>query len=130
LARFAEAQRRAPGLYSAHTQTLQNLCAKWFGSHEEMFEFAHSTSASAPDGSPLHVLVAKAHQECQASMGKADQDRYRTNSAVRYDIESSARRALTTGDLAQTPQRRLARDSFAEVANLFGMHQLTTLLQT
>jgi hypothetical protein len=39
---------------------LQYLCGKWHGSHDEMFDFAVSTSRSAPDGHPIHRVVPMA----------------------------------------------------------------------
>ena len=61
--RFEQATRRDPGLCVAHDEMLQALAQKWFGSHEEMFAFARGVADGAADGSPLHALVAVAHQE-------------------------------------------------------------------
>ncbi|MEU9024343.1 hypothetical protein [Actinomadura sp. NPDC048394] len=47
---------RDPQHVSGHYHALQYLCAKWSGSHEEMFDFADRVSASAPLASPLHML--------------------------------------------------------------------------
>lgn len=61
--RYDQAMRRnAPGL-DASLQMLQALCEKWYGSHEEMFEFARGISAAEPAGSPLHAVLAMAHIE-------------------------------------------------------------------
>jgi len=66
----AEFQSRWKGLVErdrfnvlGHQHALQYLCKKWLGSHEEMFAFAESASASAPQGSPLHVLPVYAATE-------------------------------------------------------------------
>ena len=48
--------QRDPGHVGGHYHALQYLCAKWSGSHDEMFAFADGASAGAPPGSPLHVL--------------------------------------------------------------------------
>jgi hypothetical protein len=61
--RFVEAARRGQGLLFAHEQLLQGICAKWSGSHAEMFDFAREAAASNPPGSPLHALVVDAHLE-------------------------------------------------------------------
>jgi hypothetical protein len=49
--------------WQAHSATLWYLCEKWHGSHDEMFDFARSVSASAPEGSGLHALIPIAHHE-------------------------------------------------------------------
>jgi hypothetical protein len=124
-ARFNEAQRRAPGLWTAHTQMLQGLCAKWSGSHEIMFAFARDSSAAAERGSPLHVLVALAHYERYLDFDtQPDREGYASQPAVRDEIDRSGRLALATGRLAATPDGRTARDALAYVAGLFGVDQL------
>lgn len=61
--RYEQAMRRnAPGL-DPHQQLLQGLCAKWGGSHEEMFAFARQVAAGAPAGSPLATVLVLAHLE-------------------------------------------------------------------
>lgn len=54
---------RDPTHREAHNFKLMYLCRKWRGSHEEMFAFARSTAANAPEGSPLHVLPLMANAE-------------------------------------------------------------------
>ena len=39
---------------------LQYLCAKWYGSHEEMFAFAEQAADHAPPASKLHALPLQA----------------------------------------------------------------------
>ncbi|MFI7609276.1 DUF4034 domain-containing protein [Micromonospora sp. NPDC049366] len=46
-----------------HVQKLTYHCRKWSGSHEAMFGFARSVAATAPAGSPLHVLPVRAAAE-------------------------------------------------------------------
>ncbi len=60
---FGEAVRRDPGHRPAHAQTLTYLCAKWYGSHAEMFDFARGVAHVAPHGSPLYALLPTAHVE-------------------------------------------------------------------
>jgi hypothetical protein len=48
--------QRDPAHVTGHYHALQYLCAKWSGSHDEMFGFADRASAAAPPGSPLHAL--------------------------------------------------------------------------
>ena len=49
--------------WKAHSATLFYLCKKWHGSHEEMFEFARSVTASVPEGTGLPSLIPIAHHE-------------------------------------------------------------------
>jgi hypothetical protein len=130
LARFAQVQRREPGLYPAHTTVLQFLCAKWYGSHEEMFEFARGASAGAPDGSPLHALLSIAHWERYVSIEAKTPEReaYLASAAVRDDLERAGRRALASGDLGRTPYGRQARDAMAYVAGMFRVDPLAVEL--
>jgi hypothetical protein len=60
---FEEARRRDPWNVPAHRALLSDLCAKWHGSHEAMFQLARESSAKAPQGSGVHGLVPQAHLE-------------------------------------------------------------------
>ncbi|WP_327369318.1 hypothetical protein [Streptomyces sp. NBC_01217] len=53
---WSQALARDPHHYGCHAAALQYLCAKWYGSHEEMFAFAESAADAAPPGSKLHAL--------------------------------------------------------------------------
>ncbi|MFI2778194.1 hypothetical protein [Streptomyces sp. ALB3] len=57
---LAEANARDPHHEGCHVQALQYLCAKWYGSHEEMFAFAEHAAGQAPPGSRLHALPLQA----------------------------------------------------------------------
>ncbi|MBM7437076.1 hypothetical protein [Streptomyces sp. HB132] len=57
---LAEANSRDPHHEGCHIQALQYLCAKWYGSHEEMFAFAERAADHAPPGSKLHALPLQA----------------------------------------------------------------------
>ncbi|MFE4332849.1 hypothetical protein ACFRQM_26545 [Streptomyces sp. NPDC056831] len=60
---WAQALARDPHHYGCHAAALQYLCAKWCGSHEEMFGFAESAADTAPPGSKLHALPLSAALE-------------------------------------------------------------------
>ncbi|WP_329540754.1 DUF4034 domain-containing protein [Streptomyces sp. NBC_01358] len=64
---LAEAEARDPHHFGCHAQALQYLCAKWYGSHEEMFRYAERVAASAPPGSRLHALPLQAALEYRLS---------------------------------------------------------------
>jgi hypothetical protein len=61
--RFHEAIERVPFHLGAVAGHLQNLCAKWHGSAEEMFAFARWVTDTAPAGSPARLVVPMAHIE-------------------------------------------------------------------
>lgn len=58
---FAEATRRHPTSYDAHSNTLYALTRQWLGSHEEMFEFARASAEKAGFDNDLAAMVAQAH---------------------------------------------------------------------
>ncbi len=62
-ARWSELVARDPYHFEGHKQALHYLAPKWFGSDEEMFDFALRAAADAPAGSPLATLPLDAHVE-------------------------------------------------------------------
>ncbi|MFC7480372.1 hypothetical protein ACFQX7_10445 [Luedemannella flava] len=58
-----EAVRRDPVNFEAHLSAVSFLCAKWYGSHEQMFAAARGPAAAAPAGSPVVMLPLLAHFE-------------------------------------------------------------------
>ncbi|MET9554329.1 hypothetical protein [Streptomyces sp. NPDC006645] len=61
--RFEAAVGRCPEHMGAHQQQLQQMCAKWGGSHEEAHGFARTAMLKGSEGGPLGELVALAHLE-------------------------------------------------------------------
>jgi hypothetical protein len=101
--RFNEAVARCPGHRAAHNRLLMGLTKKWGGSHEEMFDFARSTSAKSPEGSPLHTLVAEAHIErwlgFRIDNDREGADRYWAQEAVWKEIGEAARLSVFSPQL-------------------------------
>lgn len=60
---FAGVVARVPDLVSANELRLQGLAAKWYGSHEQMLDFARERVVDLPNGHPLLALVPAAHIE-------------------------------------------------------------------
>ncbi|MDP9798279.1 hypothetical protein J2S43_006791 [Catenuloplanes nepalensis] len=91
-ARFDAVVTRHPTHVIAHEQRLQYLCAKWFGSHDEMFEFAHTATAAAPAGSLLWELLPVAHLEKWLDVPAEDgaDKAYITSAEVRADLTRAA----------------------------------------
>lgn len=54
---------RAPDHYPGHAAALQYLCERWYGSHEEMFDFAERAAERAAPGSLLAALPLEAVTE-------------------------------------------------------------------
>lgn len=98
--RFGEAIRRYRWHRTAHTLMIQALAAKWSGSNEEMFEFAQSASAQAPDGHSVHVVIPLAHLEKWLNLpresddGKALQQQYFRGGAVGAEIIRAADQSI------------------------------------
>lgn len=85
--------------WNAHSATLGYLCKKWFGSHEEMFDFARSVSAQVPEGSGLHALIPEAHHERWLFAAAFDKDyefaeKYFDQREVQLEIVDAYRRSL------------------------------------
>jgi hypothetical protein len=60
---MGEAIRRDPYNFEAHLMAVTFLCAKWYGSHEQMFAAAREPAAAAPAGSSVAMLPLLAHFE-------------------------------------------------------------------
>jgi hypothetical protein len=60
---MAEAVKRDPYNFEAHLMAVTFLCAKWYGSHEQMFAAAREPAATAPAGSSVAMLPLLAHFE-------------------------------------------------------------------
>ncbi|WP_353951539.1 hypothetical protein V6K52_18215 [Knoellia sp. S7-12] len=60
-----------PHHYGARWEAMQYLCAKWFGSHEQMFAFAQASVDAAPRESRVQMLLLDAVLEHLASDGSA-----------------------------------------------------------
>jgi hypothetical protein len=101
---FAEylAQGRAadPHHVGLHTRAVQYLAQKWYGSHAEMFAFAESAAAAAPEGSPLRGLplhaVTEYALEHEAGIGHGPVAWSRIEALVAAGLELSA--AYEPGD--------------------------------
>jgi hypothetical protein len=52
-----------PLYYNAYANKLYYLEPKWYGSQQEMLDFARKVSKSAPPDSDLRIFIAKAHRD-------------------------------------------------------------------
>jgi hypothetical protein len=98
--RFTEVTHRSRWHRQAHHSMLQALAAKWYGSHEQMFEFARAASAQAPEGDRVHSLVAAAHLERwlnltrESADGLQRQRAYFRDPMVSQEIQKAAARCV------------------------------------
>jgi hypothetical protein len=69
--RFEVARRAKPTLWPAHRSMLSALCAKWYGSDEQMWEFARRTVEQAPAGDAVVAVLPIAHLEQLVSHSRA-----------------------------------------------------------
>ncbi|GAA1575689.1 MULTISPECIES: hypothetical protein [Kribbella] len=111
--RYREAVQRFPQHWKANFELLQTLCAKWFGSHEQMHGFARHVATRAPAGSMLHALVPLAHLET-AIEAPAQVAAYMTRADVRSDLRIAANHSIWH------PEAEL-RPGSPNVLNVFAM---------
>jgi len=88
--RFEAVVRLYPGHVFAHEYRMQYLCAKWSGSHEQMFEFARGATATAGPASPLHALIAQAHIERWCHEETQADNEYIVSQEVRAELLAAA----------------------------------------
>ncbi|PZV89507.1 protein of unknown function [Micromonospora phaseoli] len=110
LQRFEAVTRLHPGHVVAHEQRLQYLCAKWSGSHEEMFDFARGAATAAGPNSLLHELVAVAHIE---KWSNSDRDEpTSTSSRTRCELNLSTRRRTPSSIRTTSPPALAGHPAF------------------
>jgi hypothetical protein len=117
--RFGEAVRRYRWHRNAHVSMVQVVAAKWGGSNEEMFEFARSASAQAPEGLSVHAVIPLAHLEQWLNLpresddGKARQLQYFRGGAVGAEILRAADRSVRSPRYVRSRFTPVDRNIFA-----------------
>ncbi|MEX1094619.1 MAG: hypothetical protein WED34_01150 [Planctomycetales bacterium] len=124
---FEEVTRRDQECWAAHSRMLAQKCKKWGGSHDEMFEFARSTSAASPDGSGLHALIAEAHFErwlyrFAFEGDKESSGRYWDDPQVREELVAAHRQSLGSDRFRGGAWDLPRRNMFACLLALAGAH--------
>jgi hypothetical protein len=124
--RFGEVTRRDQWFAGAYYQMVECVAAKWAGSHEEMFGFARWTTGSAPDGSPLHRVVATAHLERwlylprDTENGAEVRKTYFRREEVRAEIRQAALRSVYSPRYVPNGFTASDRNLFAMCFGLMG----------
>lgn len=122
-ARFRHLSALAPLHYRGHMLMLENLKAKWGGSHQAMFRFAHARAAQAPEGSSLPALVAEAHLEMRNLrywMGDEAANDYFAEDSVGEEIEVAWQRSLGSAKFADEKNGESLANLFAATLYLCG----------
>ncbi|MFI6152912.1 hypothetical protein ACIBCA_09485 [Kitasatospora sp. NPDC051170] len=126
--RFEAAVRRAPEHPASHRQRLQQLCAKWGGSHDEMHEFARSAMLAAPEGSPLGELVVLAHLERWIDLPDGEDHAYLTSPTVLAELQEAAFRSVLHPDFVPTRGWQSTFNTFAMAFSLADQPRTARLL--
>lgn len=92
--RFEAAVSRCPEHLGAHKQQLQQVCAKWSGSHEEMHGFARTSMLKGSEGGPLGELVALAHLEHWLELDGGEDTAYIRRPDVVAELHEAADRSV------------------------------------
>ncbi|MEW2521085.1 hypothetical protein [Actinacidiphila alni] len=122
--RFAATLRRSPGHTAAHRQHLQQLSAKWGGSHERMHAFAREAMLGARAGSPLGQLVAQAHLEEWLDQGGDPESPYLSGTEVLAALNQAAARSVYHADFVRRLDWPRAFNTFAMAFALAGDDRL------
>lgn len=107
--RWDAANEVSPDNRWSHIAALQYHCAKWYGSHEQMYDFAQKAAANAPEGSGNAVTVLQAHIEFLLferdynNMSPQDSVAFWQSPKVQEDIDFALSRWLPNGDPAPHP---------------------------
>jgi hypothetical protein len=123
--RFDETIRRAPRHRQAHTARMQSLCAKWYGSNEEMWNFVRTSTAGIEPGSPLHVLTAEAQIEMwftTSKDGTVSADFFR-DPAVQRSLRCAAEAAFDPRGFKPCIDSIRTRNYFAFCSWKAGLHR-------
>ncbi|WP_371519939.1 hypothetical protein [Kitasatospora sp. NBC_01300] len=126
--RFEAAVRRAPGHPASHRQRLQQLCAKWGGSHEEMHAFARASMLAAPEGSQLGELVVLAHLERWLDLPDGEDRAYLASAEVVADLQEAAFRSVLHPDFTPVRGWQGSFNAFAMAFSLAGQRKTARLL--
>jgi hypothetical protein len=118
--RFEAGTARDPFHVGIHSQMLQQLCAKWGGSHEEMHAFARDSMLKAPAGSAMGLLVAIAHLENWLDLPREEDAAYLRRPEVLESLRGAAARSVDHPAFAPTSTPYPALNAFAMAFLLAG----------
>ncbi|MFC1429209.1 hypothetical protein ACEZDB_00850 [Streptacidiphilus sp. N1-3] len=111
--RFEAGVRRDPHHVALHASMLQQICAKWSGSHEQMHGFARRSLEQAPPGSGIGVLTATAHLEHWLDLPKGEDAAYMRSGGVLVELKEAAAASVLHPAYAPTDSPHAALNAFA-----------------
>ncbi|MEZ0070009.1 hypothetical protein ABIA32_006057 [Streptacidiphilus sp. MAP12-20] len=121
--RFEAGVRRAPHHVALHASMLQQVCAKWSGSHEQMHAFARESLAQAPPGSGIGMLTAYAHIERWLDLPKGEDAAYMRRTEVLAELKGAAAASVLHPEFAPTESPYIALNAFAMAFWMAGDHR-------
>jgi hypothetical protein len=113
------------GHYRGHLAMLENLKAKWGGSHEAMFQFARSRAKQMPEGHPLKALVVFAHFEMRNArfwLDDPNADEYFLAPGVGDEIEQAWQESANSPLFRDESHADELHNLFAAALYLTGRH--------
>ncbi|MEU4618386.1 DUF4034 domain-containing protein [Actinoplanes sp. NPDC023801] len=119
-ARFDAVVKYAPEHVMAHEQRLQYLCAKWSGSHEEMFAFARESASKATPGSQVHNIVAAAHIEYWLRLPSGEDQEHMRHPQVRQELIAAANQSVLHPSFRFVPGWPSRANTFAMALHMSG----------
>lgn len=126
-ARFHALLERSPLHLQGHALMLENLKAKWGGSHEAMFAFAREHAGRAPEGHALGALPLHAHWEMRNLRYWADDDEadaYFRQADVVREVIQIWRRTAGSSSHAPDASARVLYNLMAATLALCGQREL------
>lgn len=111
--RFEAGVRRAPHHVALHAAMLQQICAKWGGSHQQMHDFARESLEQAPPGSAMGMLTATAHLEHWLDLPQGERSGYIRSAEVRAELDEAAAASVLHPDFAPSESPAAALNTFA-----------------
>lgn len=110
---WTELHRRAPHHFAGQYTRVQALCKKWWGSDDEVVEFAESMALAAPPGDPTAAVLCAAHLENAADLEGDGAEGYMALPEVYGPLAAAADKWLA--EPSRSPRGREADHLFGAV---------------
>ncbi|SHM57570.1 hypothetical protein [Cryptosporangium aurantiacum] len=123
LRRYARLSRTDPHHYGSQLCMIQQLCPKWGGSWEALYQFAREQAAAAPPGSLSGALVPQAHLERWTTMDDNEVRAYLQSAAA--EVWAAAQRSVLNPQFRLEPRWVTAVNAFAVFFGLLGDQRST-----
>ncbi|MEV5720072.1 DUF4034 domain-containing protein [Amycolatopsis mediterranei] len=122
---WAELMARDPLHRAGHQQALQYWCAKWFGSHEQMFAFADEAAAKAPKLAGLTLVAAHEAEDKGVAAWKSDRTKLALDVVLPWLAGEGRDHPANLRDRAYAAKALVANDRCDEAVEQFkvlGVH--------